>query len=161
MRTKVHDDVGWSRIVTTDGWSSLGHPLLQYRWIIMGILSLDKHINEVRFVTAVLLYPAFTWFYIEKKQDQVICEIKLVGDLIYDCSFWYICKGTDNVYTISQELCWNFEMSTFWFVGVSVCRHFFTNNPANFAVYGHFVLCWVVVLFSSNYRNLPISSRNA
>ena len=32
--------------------------------------------------------------------------------------------GVDNMYSISRELCLYLEMSTFWFIDVSVCLPF-------------------------------------
>ena len=137
----VHIDVGWASIVIADGWSSLGHLLLRYRWIIMCILSLDKHINDVRLASTVLLY--FTCLFYEKQSYIKLSAKKLswlsdtwlsllVLMLIICIVYLNNCFGLStfrfgDVSTfrfVENLVCRRVGLSPFWFADVSVNQRF-------------------------------------
>ena len=124
MHTKVNNDVGCASIVATDGWSSLGHLQLHYRWIIMRISSLVKHIEEVLLSYYNIIILCLKWFYMKNLTISSHMRNKLVRNLIHNCPFWYgywwyaqyISRIILKFWNIPILVCRRFGLSTFWLI---------------------------------------------
>ena len=97
--------------------------------------------------TTVLLYPAFTWFYMKNKtiSSQTVKIFSWLSDTWLSLLVWVliICAVYLKDY-VKIVKCRRFGLSTFRSVDL------LTNNPKHFAVYRYCVLCWVVGLLSLN-----------